>query len=132
MNDFPADALRDLRERRDPHDPAERGDLVRQVPRHVVVPGVYDLRRPLVREEECAGVDLRHGEQLELERRDDAEGAAAATHGPEQVGLLVVVDAAQLAVGCDELDRGQRIRWRPCLRPSQPTPPPSEYPVIPT
>ena len=72
--------------------------------RDEVVPGVHDLGRALEREEQRARVELRCGEQLELERRDDAVVAATAAHGPEQVGLVVVVDAAQLAVGGHDLD----------------------------
>ena len=77
----------------------------------------------LVREEQRARVDLRHGEQLELERRDDAEVAAAAAHCPEQVGLVVVVDAAQFASAVTNSTAVSAFVWRPYLRPSQPTPP---------
>jgi hypothetical protein len=57
-----------------------------------------------------------------IERRDDAEVPAAAAHCPEQVGLVVVVDAAQLAVGRDQLDRGQRVRLEAVLaaKPANP------------
>jgi hypothetical protein len=70
---------------------------------------VHDLGGALVREEQGARVDLRYGEQLELERGDHAVAAAPAAHGPEEVRLVVVVDAAELAVGRDDLDRGQRV-----------------------
>ena len=45
------------------------------------------------------GVDLGGREQLELERRDDAVVAAAAADRPEQVGLVVVVDARRAVEG---------------------------------
>ena len=89
------------------------------------MPGVHDLGGPLEREEERARVDLRDREQLELERRDDAVVAAAAADGPEQVGLVVVVDAAQLAVGRDDLDRGQGVRLEAVLA-AQPAHAPAE------
>ena len=46
--------------------------------------------------------------QLELEIGDDAEIAAAAANGPEQVGFIVGVDSADLTVGRDDC-RGQDI-----------------------
>ena len=52
----------------------------------------------------------REREEVELDRRDDAEVAAAAAQRPEEVGLVVGVDAAERAVGGDELDRGDAVR----------------------
>ena len=59
--------------------------------------------------------------ELDLERGDDPEVAAAAAQRPEQVGLVVGVDAAELAVGGDELDRGDAVRrtGRACGRTSR-------------
>jgi hypothetical protein len=44
-------------------------------------------------------------EQLQLDRGDDAEAAAAAAQRPEQVGLVLAVGAHELAVGGHQLDR---------------------------
>jgi hypothetical protein len=63
-------------------------------------------------EEERAGVDLGDRQQLELERGDDAEVAAAAAQRPEQL-LVVGVDPALLAVDSDQLDRGHRVAAEP-------------------
>ena len=80
-----------------------------------LAPGVQHLGRALEREEHDAGVDLADREQVELERGDDAEVAAAAAQRPEELGLVVAVDAAQLAVGGDELDRGDAVRRQAVL-----------------
>ena len=63
---------------------------------HPLAPRVQHLGGALAREEEDAGVDLRDRVELELERGDDAEVAAAAAERPEQLRLVVAVDAAQL------------------------------------
>ena len=99
-----AQVLGELLERRELEDPADRGDLLGHRPRPVE-PRVQHLGRALPREEQDAGVDLGDRVQLELERRHDAEVAAAAAQRPEQLGLVLVVDAAELPVGGDELDR---------------------------
>jgi hypothetical protein len=54
--------------------------------------------------------------ELELDRGDDAEAAAAAQR-PELVGLVIVVGADVLAVGGHELDRGQAIDLKPVTAP---------------
>ena len=54
-------------------------------------PDVEDLRRPLDRPEEAAGIDLGQLEQLALERHDRGEVAPAAANRPEQVGLVLGV-----------------------------------------
>ena len=56
-----------------------------------------------------AGEGLLEREELELHRRDDAEVAAAAAQGEEEVALVRVVDAVELAVGRHDLDRGDRV-----------------------
>jgi hypothetical protein len=68
------------------------------------------LGRALPREEEDAGMDIGNRVELHLERGDDSEVAAAAVQRPEEVGLVVVVDAAWGTVGRDELDRGDAVR----------------------
>ena len=47
----------------------------------------------------------RDREQPQLQGGDDAEAAAAAAQRPEQVGLVLAVRAAELAVGGHHLDR---------------------------
>ena len=78
---------------------------------------MHDFGRALEREEQRARVQLRRGEQLELERRHDAVVPAASAHCPEQVGLVVVIDAAQLAVRGHELHGRQGVRLEAVLAP---------------
>ncbi len=66
-------------------------------------------RRPLDREPEDARVDLGDRQEVELDRGDDAEGAAAAAERPEEVGLVLRVGADEVAVRGDELDRGHLV-----------------------
>ena len=47
--------------------------------------------------------------EVELQRRDHAETAAAAAEGPEQVGVLVATGGADHAVGGDDLDGAQVV-----------------------
>jgi hypothetical protein len=51
-----------------------------------------------------------------LETGHDAGVAAAAADRPEEVGLVVCVDVAQLAVGRDDVGGEERIDRQPCLR----------------
>ncbi|MDG4757362.1 hypothetical protein [Micromonospora sp. WMMD710] len=84
----------------------ERGRETRQVPWRVLdeltptaqqVGGVGRVRDEL-------GVDhVVDLVRLQLQGRDDADVAAGATDGPEQVGMLLVVDAEQAAVRRDDL-----------------------------
>ena len=64
----------------------------------------------LPRPDHPAGEGLLEREELELDRRDDAEVAAAAAQREEEVALVRVVDAVELAVGRDDLDRRDRVR----------------------
>ena len=79
-------------QRREGHQAADRGHLLgrRAGP---LVPGVQHLGGPLDREEERPGEDLGDRQQLELERGDDAEVAAAAAQRPEELRVVVGVDA---------------------------------------
>ena len=73
------------------------------------------LGRALPGEEQDAGVDLGDRVQLHLERRHDAEVAAAPAQRPEELGLVLVVDAPELPVGRDQLDREDAVRREPVL-----------------
>ena len=99
-----AQGLRDHLDGRELEDAADGGDLVgrRLGP---VAPGREHALGLLPGPDQPAGEDLLDREELELERRDDAEVAAAAAHGEEEVGLVRLVDAVELAVGRDDLDR---------------------------
>ena len=67
--------------------------------------GAEDLVGPLERPGDQPAVDGRADlVQAEREPGDDAEVAAAAAERPEQVGVLVAVGGADLAVGGDDLD----------------------------
>ena len=109
-----AQELRQVRDRRELEHAADRRDLVRHA-REPLVPRVQHLARALVREEQNAGVDLADRVQVELERGHDAEVAAAAAQRPEELGLVRGIDAAQLAVGGDELDRRDAVRGEAVL-----------------
>ena len=61
------------------------------------------------RQDEHPADDAGELVEPELEARHDAEVAAAAADRPEQVGLVLGVDAAQLAVGRDDLGREQVV-----------------------
>ena len=54
-------------------------------------------------EEHCAAEELPHGEEVELERRDDAEVRLAAPDRPEELGVAVRCDRVDRAVGRDHL-----------------------------
>ena len=72
-----------------------------------------------------AGVHVGDRQQLELERDDDAEVAAAAAQRPEQLGVVLGVGAHHRAVGGHHLHRADRLAASPCWRPYKDSPPPS-------
>jgi hypothetical protein len=77
---------------------------------------VQDLGAALPGEEEDAGVDRRDRVKVELERRDDAEvAAAAAAQPPEELRLRARVGADELAVTGHQLDRGDAVRGEAVL-----------------
>ena len=69
-----------------------------------------DLDRGLRREREAAAEQRVARIQGELDRGDDAEQSAAAAQRPDEVGVVGVGDAAELARGIDEFDRDDRAR----------------------
>ena len=83
--------------------PTER-HLVRQVVRPRA-PDLQHLGRAIDRVPEDAGVDLLQREEVELDRGDDAEGAAAAAKRPEEVRLVRPVGAHEVSRGGHDLDR---------------------------
>ena len=108
-----AHELGELGEGRHPQDAADRGDLVghRVGP---VAPGVQHLCAALDREEQHPGIKLADRIERHLQRGHHADAAAAASDGPEQVGLVVGVGAREAAV--------RRSRSRPrsrCWRPAR-------------
>ena len=74
-----------------------------------LAPGVHDLGGALPRPPHRAGVELGHGVEGDLHRGHDAEAAAAAAQRPEQVRVVVGVDAAQPPVGGHDLDRQHAV-----------------------
>ena len=69
--------------------------------------------------------------RAEVEPRDHAEEAwPGTTSGPQQVGVLLLVGPDQLAVGGDDVDRGDVLHAQPYLRPFHPWPPWSRKPSI--
>jgi hypothetical protein len=71
-------------------------------------------------------VEVRDRVELDLERSDDAEVATAAAQRPEQVGVVVGVDAAKRPSAVTSSIAAMLFVERPSLRAYQPTPPPSE------
>ena len=67
------------------------------------------------REEVRARVELVDLDDVELDGGHDAEVAAAAAQCPEQLGLVLGVDADQLALGGDELERRDGVGLQPVL-----------------
>ena len=104
-----AQELGDVLERWELEQPPDRGHLLGHA-RNPLAPGVQDLGGAIEREEENARVDLADGEQVELERRDDAEVAAAAAQRPEQLGLVVAIGPQEPAIRGHELDRRHAAR----------------------
>ena len=103
-----AQERRQRRVRRQLHDPQRGRHAVGRVLRPRRPGREHALGLGPVPEHE-AGVDLAQRVELELERGDDAEVAAAAAQRPEQLGIVVRVRADQLAVGGHQLDRGDAV-----------------------
>ena len=75
-----------------------------------VSPGPQYRRGVVVRIQDERGRHVgAEGVEIELQRRDHAETAAAAADRPEQVGVLVAAGGADHAVGGDDLDRAQVV-----------------------
>jgi hypothetical protein len=91
-----------------------RHELVRELVPHGV-PGVQHLVGALESEEVRAGVQLVDLDDAELDGGHDAEVPAAAAQCPEQLGLVLGVDADQLAVGGDELEGRDGVGLQPVL-----------------
>ena len=79
--------LRYLGDRREAQETRHGGQLVGERGLGQLPPGVHHLAGALDREPQQPRVGLREREQLELDRGHDAEAAATAAHGPEQIGL---------------------------------------------
>ena len=101
-NDCPRSGAGISSKRREVQDPPHRGGLVGHRA-HPLAPGAQDLGGALDREGEHPGVELVDRVELELDGGDDAEVAAPAAHGPEEVGLVVGVGDDDAPVGGDDL-----------------------------
>ena len=119
-----AQLLGELRERRQADHASHRGRGLGRL-RGPGVPRVQHLRRALPGEEQRPGVELGHGHEVELERRHDAEVAATALQGPQQVGLVIGVRSDPRSVGEDDVRRGHRARGE-AVRPAVPAQPAAE------
>ena len=95
-------------------DPRDAGDRLRRVRRPLAPRGEHALGVPPVPREH-AGVRRPDRQQVELERGDDPEAAAAAAGRPQQVGVLVVGGAHERAVGEHQLDGGDRAALQAVL-----------------
>ena len=99
-----ADRLGHVGDRRRGDEADHRGDVVGDAGGPVAV-GAHRVGAELGREDEGAGVDLGDREQASVQGGDDRVAAAAAAQRPEEVGVVLGVDRARLAVGGDQLDR---------------------------
>ena len=117
-----AERLGDLRQRGQVQEPGDRSDLVGNVPCPVAV-AVKDLSGALVRGvDDASGEDLRELDQPELDRGHDPEASAPTAQRPEEVGIGVGIDPAQLAVGGHQLDRAHAVAGQ-AVAPRQPAEP---------
>ncbi len=90
---------------------------------HEVAPGRQDLRCVGERVEDRPDHHHRADRvRLELERGDDAEVAAGAADGPEQVLVLGRARLPELPVGGDDVDREQVVDREPVLAAEMPDP----------
>ncbi len=103
-----AQRLRDRRQRREVEEAERRRDGVRCLGRPVGPATQHALGLVAVPDEH-AGIRRLDRVEPELEGRDDAEAAAATAQRPEELGVLRRVGAHVLAVGGDELDRGEAV-----------------------
>ena len=95
--------------RRDVPEEGERAQLLRRGG-HVVAPRRQHVSRVLLWVEDSAHHDHRADRVcLELEGGDDAEVAAGAAHGPEEILVLGGARPAQLAVRGDDVDREEVV-----------------------
>lgn len=118
-----AQRLRNVRDRRELQEASDGGDLVWHV-LDPASPGTEHFRAALDREEQHTGVDLGDRVELELERGDDAERAAA-TERPEELRLVVRIRAHELALRIHQFDRGDAVRCE-AVTPSEPADPAAE------
>jgi hypothetical protein len=109
-----AQRRRDVGQRRDLQDPAQRGDVLRDGPRPLA-PGVEDLFGALPRPCHRARGQRLDGVEHELHRRHDAEAAAASAQSAEELGIVIGVRAHVIAVGGHEFDRGDAVAREPVL-----------------
>src|SRR6266511_1706191 len=123
--------LADVRQRRDRAEPNVGPALVGRVGDEVPVEA-QDLGGVLGRPEHRSGHDGGADRvQREPERADDAEVPASASQGPEQVGVIIGRRPDDLALGGDHLGLYEVSTVSPCLRMSQPMPPPRLTPPTP-
>ena len=85
-----------------------------------------NLGRALEGEEHHAGIQILDGIDGDIDRRDDAEVAVAAAQRPEEIRLVLCVDTDGRLPAVTSSIAVTLFAWRPCFRPSQPMPPPSE------
>jgi hypothetical protein len=119
-----AQRLGHLRQRREAHDAAERGDLVghRAGPQ---APRVQHLRAAIDREEQHPGIQFAHRVQPHLQRGHHPDAAAAAADRPEQVRLVVRVGAHEASVRGHEFHCGDAVGGQP-VAAGQPAHPAAE------
>ena len=115
--------LRDHRDRREVQEPSDGRQVVGRIGVRQVAPGGQDLAGALDRVPEQARVRLGDREELQLDRRDNAEAAAAAAQRSEDVRLVGRVGAHEAPVGGHELDRAHVIGRRALLAAEEAEPP---------
>jgi hypothetical protein len=85
---------------------------------------VQDFRATLDWVPQDSRIGVCDREQLELDRGNDGEAAAAAAQRPEQVRLMFAVGAYEPAVGGHELDRAHVVGGQPVFAAEEADPAP--------
>jgi hypothetical protein len=85
---------------------------------------VQDLGRDLSGEDQGAGEELVHGEEIDLDPGDHAEVPAASTDGPEQIAVFLGGGRADLPVGRHDFCAANVVCGPSCARPIRGCPPP--------
>src|SRR5688572_15050015 len=76
---------------------------------------MQDVAHLLCGKEEGTGEDLGHRQQVELERSNHTEAAAAPTQRPEQIGPVLGIDTNLLAARGHQLDCAHPVTSQPVL-----------------
>ena len=122
---LPPQRLGHVRERRHPHHQGERGHLVGHA-LHPLAPGVEHLGGACHREDQVAGVDLGHRDEVDLQPGHDGVVAPAALQRPVEVRLALGVGPQAPPVGRHHLEGAHAVGRDP-VAASQPAEPAAQH-----